>query len=730
MAVELATAYVSIVPSARGIESLIAKELGAPVESEAKKAGEKSGDGFMTSFGKKAAAAAVAVGVAVGAAIAKGVSDAMDAERTTDRLAAQLGLGPEDAQKAGALAGKLYGNAYGESLAEVSDAVGAVMSTLTQDGTFFGDDGDIERLTAKALDLASVFDVDVSRAASSAGIAIRNGLAEDADEAFDLIVASMQRMPAEMRGELLEATDEYGTFLAGLGFTGEEAFGLLSAAARDGMYGIDKTGDALKEFTIRATDMSKTSTDAFKAMGEDAEAMALSVAAGGDSARLALGHTVESLLAMEDPVEQANAAIALFGTPLEDLNVSEIPRFLESLDGMYSTLGDVEGAAARMGDTLNDNAATKIEAFKRKAMMGLASIMAKHVIPAAEDVAEHIGDFWQKHGPGITRAAERFGGVMADVGRFLRDTVLPPLVSLGQWVARNQPVLIGLGVAIGTVLVAAFAAWAVSAGAAAAATLLALAPVIAVTAAIAALVAGVVYAYQNWDWFRDSVDAVASFFTDTLWPALKKVADFIAENFVPVVQLLAYYYTDILWPAFKKVVDFIRNDVVPAVQLIADKISDVAEFIGDKVDAIVGFFTGIGEKVSEAAGDMWGWIEDGFRSAINTVIGLWNNLRFPEYTFPKISTPLGDIGGQTVGGWSLPHIEPLAKGTGWFRGGLALVGELGPELVELPRGSRVHTAAETAGMRGNTYILNTATRDTEATVIEQFRRLELVAGFQ
>jgi len=33
-------------------------------------------------------------------------------------------------------------------------------------------------------------------------------------------------------------------------------------------------------------------------------------------------------------------------------------------------------------------------------------------------------------------------------------------------------------------------------------------------------------------------------------------------------------------------------------------------------------------------------------------------------------------------------------------GGLSLVGERGPELVQLPRGSQVFTAAETAGLLG------------------------------
>ena len=42
----------------------------------------------------------------------------------------------------------------------------------------------------------------------------------------------------------------------------------------------------------------------------------------------------------------------------------------------------------------------------------------------------------------------------------------------------------------------------------------------------------------------------------------------------------------------------------------------------------------------------------------------------------------------------------LAKGTKYAPGGLAIVGERGPELVNLPRGSRVYSNAESRRMAG------------------------------
>lgn len=54
---------------------------------------------------------------------------------------------------------------------------------------------------------------------------------------------------------------------------------------------------------------------------------------------------------------------------------------------------------------------------------------------------------------------------------------------------------------------------------------------------------------------------------------------------------------------------------------------------------------------------------------------------------------------STVGG-ALSHIPGFASGTDYAPGGLALVGESGPELVRLPRGSAVTPAAQTAQALG------------------------------
>lgn len=391
---------------------------------------ESETDGMFSKFGGAAKLAFAAAGAAAAGALAKGLADAMNMDAANDKLAAQLGLSTDESKKAGKIAGDLYAGAWGDSLGHVNEALGAVSSTLGS--VAVTGEEDLSRWTAQALDLSAAFDVDVARAVSSAGTLLTTGLAKDADEAFDLITVGMQNMPAHLREELLEASDEYGTFFAGLGIQGEEAFGLLVQAAEGGVYGIDKTGDALKELTIRATDMSVTSVDAFKKAGFNAEEMATRFLAGGDQAREALTELVWGLQDIKDPVEQATAAVGLFGTPLEDLGTSEIPGFLESLDLMNNGMGGVAGAAEAMGDTLNDNAKTKIESFKRQGLMALTNFVAEKVLP----MFDSIGEWWATNGPVIVGYGNtlrdglvRAFGIVRDAGTLvvehlggLRDT--------------------------------------------------------------------------------------------------------------------------------------------------------------------------------------------------------------------------------------------------------------------------------------------------------------------
>ncbi|AVP67311.1 phage tail tape measure protein [Prescottella equi] len=258
----------------------------------------------------------------IGGAIDLGMQ-ALDNMNVESRLAAKLGATGGLAEEYGDMAGGLYRDAIASSMEEAADAVSVVASSFVVAGS--EGEKSVDQIAESALNFSKVFGTDVAESVNTASLLVTNGLAKDSTEAFDLMTTAFQRVPEAMQGELPEILQEYGTNFRALGFDGDEAFNLLVSAAGKGKFALDKTGDALKEFSIRGSDMSKSSTDVFKSIGLDAEDMANMIAMGGRDAQIALQDTAKGLLEIEMPADRANAAIALFGAPLEDMSVDQIP---------------------------------------------------------------------------------------------------------------------------------------------------------------------------------------------------------------------------------------------------------------------------------------------------------------------------------------------------------------------------------------------------------------------
>jgi phage-related minor tail protein len=576
----------------------------SPFEQSMGEAGSKGADKL------KGALAAAGIGLSVAEALTEG----LDLGAANDRLASQLGATGEFAGELGKVAGDLYTQNYGDSLEGVQAALKDVwqQGLLPEDAT----NEQIERITGKALNMASVFEQDSAAIAASVKSMLVNGIAGSADEAFDILTRGFQQ-GTDKAGDLLDTFTEYSPQFAQLGLDATTAMGLLSQGLKGGARDADTVADGLKEFALIAASGSATAADGFKRLGLNAKDMTAAVAAGGPGAAAALGTVLEKLRGIKDPAEQSQIAVELFGTKAEDLQNS-----LLALDPSTAVdaMGNVAGAADQMGETLAGNTKNSLEVFKREALMTIATTMNEQVIPAITNL--------------ITAG-----------------------IQLGGWVSEHTPVLAGLGAVILAFLVPAFIGWATSASAAAIATVVAAAPVIALAAILGLLVGAVVWAYQNVDWFRASVDAVASFLTGTVVPAFGSLWGIIMAVFG---WLLAH------WPL---VLGVLVGPIGIAVALIATHwgtiksgATAVKDWIVEKFNSMVSFFSGLPGRMGGAVSGLWDGIKNGFRDAINAVIDWWNNLSFPSYTFPKISTPIGDIGGNTVGGWSLPDVGRLHSG--------------------------------------------------------------------
>lgn len=541
------------------------------VGDAAERAGEKG-----ELFGSKIEAGMAVAAAAIGTGLVAGIAGAMNMDAANDKLAASLGLTATESERIGGIAGSLYADAYGESLEHVNSAVASVMTSIQGLGA-----GELEDVTATALDFASAFEVDVTRAAQIAGQAVSTGLAGTATEAFDLLTAASQKVPTALREDLLDAADEYGPFFAQLGLSGEQAFSALVAGSEKGMYGIDKTGDALKEFTIRATDMSKATVGAFDTIGLDANEMANALLAGGDSAGKAMSEIVDGLRSIEDPAEQANTAIALFGTPLEDLGTGQIPGFLDALAGAGGQLGDFEGAAQRMGDTLNDNAATNLESFKRQVTTTFVDFVGGKALPVVNEIASTL--------------AEQFGPTLQKITGWMREneTAVGLVVS----------VLGGAAAAIGTII-AVTRTWA--AVQALLNIVLTANPIGLVIVAIAALVAGLIYAWNNSETFRNIVIGVWEAVRNFVVGAATAVRDWVVGAWEWISSK-----TKAVWEAIKASILFQFNLVMGVVQKIRDFRDNVVNAFTElkdkavaKATELVTWVTGLPGRLISAVGDL------------------------------------------------------------------------------------------------------------------------------
>ncbi|MFJ3170642.1 phage tail tape measure protein [Streptomyces roseus] len=321
----------------------------------------------MDRVADKFTASAAAIGAGVGAALGTGIAASLDTSAANAKLAAQLGVGPEEAARLATVSSHVYAQAWGESTAEVNEAIKGVYQQI---GDTSGLQGGLEGVTTKVMALAQTFDQDLGGVTKAVGQMIKTGLAKDANEALDILTRGFQS-GADKADDLLDTMNEYGVQFKKFGLDGQTATGLLSQGLKAGARDADLVADAIKEFSIRAIDGSKGAADAYKALGLNAGDMMERIGKGGDSAKQALGLVLDKLRGIKDPVDQAAAATGLFGTQAEDLGQA-----LYALDPSKAVdaLGNVSGAADDMAKSIGDTPAAALEKFKREAMGKLSEV--------------------------------------------------------------------------------------------------------------------------------------------------------------------------------------------------------------------------------------------------------------------------------------------------------------------------------------------------------------------
>ena len=589
---------------------------------------EKEASGLGAKIGKGLGAGMAAAGSGAAGLLAKGFADNMNIEVANDKLRGQLGVTQADAEKAGRVSGEVYRANWGGSIEEVNAAIKGVSDNLGSVADT--SEADLQQMTSAALALASTFDVDVSESTKAAGALIKNGLAANSTEAFDIITAGMQS-GVDKSGDFLDTLNEYSPQFAKLGISGTQALGILQDGLKAGARDTDVIADAFKEFSIRSIDGSKLTAEGFKLAGLDAKTMAAEIAKGGDSALGATQQTLEGLLAIKDPQAQNTAGVALFGTQWEDTVRGILPAMASMADASDTT----QGSTQLLMDTVGDNAQGKIDSLKR-GFEGWTQSMASSNGPLGL----------------VTTGMMTFGGTALTMGG-----------SIGQIVA-------GLGTLNGALILekAGLVASTAAKGIAAAATgvwtgaqwllnaALTANPIGIVIVVIAALVAAIVIAYKNSETFRNIVQAAMKGVVqawDWVWEKAKAVFSWLGGAY----QSVKGFITNPVSSAVKSVVGFF-GDVITRVKQIPGQITGAFSSAGS-------LLAGIGRKIIDG---LINGIQDKFnalRSKLGEVTNLIPSWKGPEDKDKNLLRPAGRLimGGLQQGiDESLPSLQAQLGG--------------------------------------------------------------------
>jgi hypothetical protein len=137
----------------------------------------------------------------------------------------------------------------------------------------------------------------------------------------------------------------------------------------------------------------------------------------------------------------------------------------------------------------------------------------------------------------------------------------------------------------------------------------------------------------------------------------------------------------------------LQYDYVVAVESITDSLATLGKLAVKNSRANAeeqkGILTGI--AIAEAAGAAVSGIAAVWKEQPNWILGLVETVAVVAAIAASTATQIAAIQGAS-----------FAKGTSFAPGGLSLVGEEGPELVNLPRGSQVFTAGQTRDIMNTT----------------------------
>lgn len=354
--------------------------------------------------------------------------------------------------------------------------------------------------------------------------------------------------------------------------------------------------------------------------------------------------TIDSILNAKDETEALRIANEVFGKG-SDKMVDAIKRGTFTLDDLAKVAKESGGAVADTFAETEDpiDAANRAMNNAKFALADVGESVQISLLPFFEmaiDALKSFKGWWDSLDQGTKNWIITLAGIAAVIGPALVviGTLMSSVTKITAGVKDLATVWSGLGKLFG-----------LSGGWFAVAVI-----------AIAALVAGLVWAYNNVEWFRNGVNAFFQGVSDIAVEVFNFMGGYISNIFGGIIQNFQNFFD-----AGKRI------------------------FTGF-IDFITGIFTGDWERAWNGVVNIFGGIFDGIAAMakapfngmiglINAFLGGLNNIKIPKW--------VPGVGGKSFSISTLPY---LADG-GHVLNGQAIVGEAGPELLTNKNGKTTVT---------------------------------------
>ena len=594
----------------------------------------KSTTGQLNKIDLKAAAVAASVTagfIGIGKAVLDAgkeiVAFAADYDKAMRSVSTQTGAVGDELEDLGDVVQQVYADNFGESMGEAADAVAEVRRLLGLEGD------DLASAAKNAIALSDAFEFDIAESTRAASALMKN-FGVTAEEAYNIIAYGAQN-GANQNGDMLDVLNEYAAQYSALGLSADQFVQGLITAGDEGVFSMDKVGDAVKEFNIRSKDLSTTSAEAYALLGLNADEMFARFAAGGETANEAFFEVLDALNNLDDPLAKNTAAVNLFGTQYEDLGEG----ILEILASMGSATLDNVDAMEQINEIQYGDLQSQIEKIGRQvevAFLPLGSTLLDAISGLMPAVTEAIGALE----PMISGLTESLTPLITDVfgqlGPMLTELMQPIMRIADVLFEKILPPLVEIGMSVLPAVVAIVDVLAV-----------ALEPIFDILGDVLPIIA-------------DIVSMLGKMITSAIKPLsklLKPLGDQFSDafSFLEPIGDLVNWATSVLsgW------IDFISNIFAGNWSAAWNSIAGVFENIWN---GVIGFFKGIANGI---IGMVEGAI-NGIINAINTITGglssVWTWTGIPE--IPEI-----------------PLVEWPRLASGGFTNGVSIAGEEGPEAV-------------------------------------------------